>query len=181
MKGFTLIETTIVIGLTVLITAAIGNFYINFNSVLGSDGGIMSVASGAGKIVNEAETMILPANQVLASYVFSGTTYTTSATTLVLELPAIDSSGNRITGKYDYAVFFVSGTTSYRIMQADSSSNRISGKKQLSTTVDTLTFAYDNVDFTKVKKVDIDVQTKVVIKGKAVIGHLHKQVYLRNH
>ena len=181
MKGFTLLETVIVIGLTVFIMAALGNFYLNFNSVLGINGGRISVASGARNVMSEAETMILPAKQVLSSYEFSGTIYTTDANTIVLELPAINSSGTFIEGKYDHAVFYVSGTTVYRLLQADPESSRISGIKQLSTAVHALSFSYDNADFTQVRKVDVTIQTSIVIKGESITHQLHEQIYLRNH
>jgi len=181
MKGFTLIETIIVIGLTVFIMVALGNFYVNFNTVLGSNGGRMSVASGAGKIINEAEAMILPASHVLSSHEFSGTTYETNGNTVVLELPSINNSGTSIEGKYDYAVFFVNDTTAYRLLQTDPESSRISGTKQLSTEVYALSFSYDNADVTQARKVAVDVQTRLVIKGEIITNQLHEQIYLRNY
>ena len=181
MKGFSLVETVIVIGLTVFIMVALGNFYLNFNSVLGVNGGRMSVASGAGKIINEAEAMMLPASHVLSSHEFSGTTYETNANTAVLELPSINSSGVSIEGKYDYAVFFVSDTTAYRLLQTDPESSRIPGTKQLSTAVHTLSFSYDHADFTQVRKVVVNVQTSIVIKGEIITNQLQEQIYLRNY
>lgn len=181
MKAFTAVETVIVIGLSLLILLALQNLFFNFNSVLGADGGLISAASGAGRIVREAEAVILPADRVLASHTFSGTVYASGPATLVLELPAVDNTGASVSGKYDYAAVYITGTTAYRLLEADPASARVSGTKQLSTAVQTLAFAYDNADYAQVKKVAIDARTQVVVKGQTFSGHVRQQVYLRNH
>lgn len=180
-KGFTLLETVIVAGLGAFTLFILVNFYLNFNSVLGADGGLMNVSRDARSIIGETETVVLPAVHVLASHSFEGTAYTSNANTLVLELPSINSSGVQILDTYDYVVLYTVGTTAYLQTLSDPASSRASGTKQLATTVNILTFAYDNADFALVKKIDIDVQTEVTLKGETMTNHLHQQVYLRNY
>lgn len=181
MKGFTLVETIIVVGIMAFAMGALTLLYLNFNTVLGTGGALKAVAADAGRVMNEAETLILPASAVLSSHSFSGTNYSSGASTLVLELPSIDGTGAVLAGEYDYAVIYQAGSTTMRILAPDSSSARTSGTKKLASTVSTLTFTYDSGDFTAVSKVDVDVQTVTVSKGKATSGRLREQIYLRNH
>lgn len=178
-RGFTLIETIILAGITTMALVALTNLFISFNAVNGYQQAFMAAGS-AGTALNAFEAAILPADQVLSSHIFSGVTYPSATTTLVLELPAIDASGAVIAGVYDYIVFYSSSGTLYRLTQASVQSARVSGIKQLSTTLQILSFTYDNSDFTKVSSVTIDIQTQAAFKQQTVQNHLREQVYLRN-
>lgn len=179
-KGFTLIETFIVIGISVVALIALVNLFLVFNSVYGYQQAFMAAAGSASTATNAVEAAVLPANQVLASHSFSGTTYASGAATLVLELPATDSSGNIIAGVKDYIVFYASGATLYRLTEAGAGSVRISELKKLSTTLQSISFTYNDPDFTKVISVTTDIATQAQFKQQAVQGHLTEQLYLRN-
>ncbi len=179
-RGFTLIETFIVIALSTIAMVALTNLFLIFNSVYGYQQAFMAAAGSAGGAMNAFEAAVLPADQVLASHTFGGTTYSSSANTLVLSLPAVDSSGNIIAGTEDYVAFYSSSTNLYRLTAAGAGSSRISGQKQLSTTLSSITFTYDNADFTKVTNVTADITTQSQFKQQTVQGHLNEQLYLRN-
>lgn len=178
-RGFTLVETIILSGISAMALLALTNLFISFNAVNGYQQAFMAAGS-AGTALNAFEAAILPANQVLSSHTFSGVAYSSATTTLVLELPAINASGTVIAGAYDYIVFYSSSGTLYRLTQAHAQSTRVSGTQQLSTTLQTLSFTYDNSDFTKVTAVAIDIQTQAAFKQQTVQNHLREQVYLRN-
>lgn len=179
-SGFTLLETIITLAITVIALLALTNLFFVFNSIYGYQQAFMAAAGSSGAAINAFEAAVLPADQVLASHVFSGTTHTSSANTLVLELPAIDGSGNVIPSAKDYIVFYASSSNLYRLTQADALSARVSGLKKLSTTLQSLTFSYDNADFAKVTNVTTDIQTQAQFKQQAVQSHLQEQMYLRN-
>lgn len=179
-RGFTLLESVIVIGVSAMALIALTNLFLIFNAMYGYQQAFIATAGSSGAAINAFEAAILPADQVLASHSFSGTVYSSSATVLVLELPAIDSSGNTLPSAKDYIVFYVSSANLYRLMQADASSARISGLKKLSTTLSSLSFTYDNSDFTKVTNVIADIQTQAQFKQQTVQSHLREKVYLRN-
>jgi len=180
-SGFTFIEMVVVVGVSAFVALALALLYLNFNTLLNSENGQIAAANDAGRILTEVEALTLPADQVLASHSFAGTTYSSGASTLVLELPSIDSTGAVVAGKYDYAVIYQTSSTTTRILAPDAASARQGGTKRLAATVNSLAFAYDNTDFTLVSKVDVDVQTSSVSKGKTVTAHLHEALYLRNH
>lgn len=179
-RGFTLIETIITIGISVLALIALASLVLTFNSMYGYQQAFMTAAGSAGSAMNALEAAVLPSNQVLASHSFSGTTYSSSATVLVLELPAMNGSGNIVAGVKDYIAFYATGAALYRRTLAGAGSVRVSGTKQLSTTLNSISFTYNDPDFTKVTSVTADVQTQAQYKQQTVQGHLNEQLYLRN-
>lgn len=179
-RGFTLTETVITISLSVLALLALVNLFFIFNSIYGYQQAFIATAGSAGAAINSFEAAILPANHVLASHAFSGTTYSSGAMTLVLELPTIDNSGNIVYGAKDYIVFYASSTKLYRLVQADAQSARSSGLTQLSATLNSLSFTYDNVNFAQVTNVTADIQTQAQFKQQVVQSHLREKLYLRN-
>lgn len=179
-KGFTLIETVIVIGITLIALAALVNLFLIFNSIFGYQQAYMKTAGAAGSALAAFEAAVLPAAQVLASHDFSGTIYSSAATVLVLELPSVDSSGGIISNTKDYIVFYTSSGTLYELTEVGTGSVRMSGNKQLCTTVSSLAFTYDNVDFTQVTSVIVDLQAQTQYKQLTAQGHVREQLYLRN-
>jgi hypothetical protein len=122
----------------------------------------------------------LQADAVPATHVFSGTTYTSSASVLVLEIPSIDSSGNAVANTYDYAAFYGTGTQLYRLLQTNAASTRTPGSKLLSSTVTALSFSYNDADFTKVSSVTVDLQTEAHVKQNVLSDHRSEEIRLRN-
>ena len=179
-KGFTLIETVIVIAITTMALFALVNLFILFNATYGYQQAFIATAGAAGTAMNALEAAVLPARRVLASRDFSGTAYASGPTALVLELPAIDSSGDIIPEMSDYVAFYTSGAILYRLTEANAGSARASGVKQLSATLNSLAFTYDNADFTQVTSVAADLETRALSKEQTVRSRLTGQWYLRN-
>lgn len=181
-SGFTLIETTIIIALSVSMMLALGTLIYNFNTT-SSYGKASSQSFGsATTIMKEIESLALPAKAILQTHTFSSGTYTSTSTSLVLEIPSIDNSGNVIANTYDYAAFYVSGTTTaYRLLEAHASSIRLSGTKKLSTFVSSLTFSFGNTDFTKVGSTTVDIQTEARVKQDVISSHQREHIRLRNY
>ncbi len=179
-KGLTLIEAIVTIAIFIVISAALWSFYVNYYQVFHTQQGLVSVAGSASAAANELQNAIWQADQILVSHTFSGTVYNTGQNTLVLELPSIDSSGNIVSAKYDYMVFYATSTHLYKLVQADGQSSRPSGFRQLSDTVSTFTFTYNNADLTQANKIDVDMQLQTVVNRQTIPYHLHQTLYLRN-
>jgi len=178
--GFTLIETVIVIAISVSMLGALSMLIYSFNTSTSYEQTAALSAESARAVIREAEALTLVADHVLQSHTFSSTTYTSSSTALVLEIPSVDSSGATVTNAYDYAVFYMNGARLYRTLAANVASARVSGTKKLSDTVSSLTFSYNSADFTLVNTVAIDVQTSVQSRGNVSVDHRREQLYLRN-
>ena len=180
-SAFTLIETVIVIALSLCVVTALSFLLYTFNKAL-SYGNISTQSyTSAGALLREIESLALSANAVLQTRSFSGTTYTSTTTSLVLELPSIDNSGNVIANARDYVVFYAAGANAYRLLEKNASSARVAGTKLLSSTLDTLAFSYDDTDFAQVRTVTVDIQTRAQVKEETVTSRLYQQIRLRNH
>jgi prepilin-type N-terminal cleavage/methylation domain-containing protein len=180
-RGFTLIETLTVVAISAVAFLALVNLFLTFNSLHGFQQVLMATAGSAGTAMNALEATVPSATHVLSSRSFSGVTYTSATTTLVLELPTIDASGTIITGVNDYAVFFASSTTLYRLIRADALSARRTGTTTLSTTLNSISFTYNNADFTQVTAVTTDLQTRALYKQQVAQSHLLEELHLRNY
>lgn len=180
-SGFTLIETVIVVALSASMMLAFGLLIYNFNTMSAYNQASTQSSGSANALMRDIESLTLPADAVLQMHIFSGSTYTSSSTVLILEVPSIDSSGNVIANTYDYARFYVVGTNAYRRLEADPLSSRVSGTKQLSSTIYALTFTYNDPDFTEVSAVTVDIQTRATVKQNILSDHLREQIRLRNY
>ncbi len=179
--AFTLIETIVVIALSVSIMITFGLLIYNFNTAVTYGQASVQSSDSANTILRGIELLTLPADAVLQTHEFLDGTATSSSTTLVLEIPSIDSSGNVIVNAYDYAKFYVIGTNAYLHLEANVLSSRISGTKQLGSDVNALTFIYNNSNFSQVNTVTVDAQTQVTVKQTIISDHLREQVRLRNY
>lgn len=180
-RAFTLIETIIVIAFSVIMALALGLLTFNFTNMLRYDQTASRSSDSASALMREITALVLPADAVVASHTFSGKTYTSSSTVLVLEIPSIDSSGGTIANTFDYAVVYASSTDAYRILAAHASSKRVSGTKKLSSTIHSLTFSFNTTDLTKVSTTTVDIQTEASAKQNVLSDHRSELLRLRNH
>ncbi|MHB8660896.1 MAG: prepilin-type N-terminal cleavage/methylation domain-containing protein [Minisyncoccota bacterium] len=180
-RGFTLIETIIVVALSASMMLALGILIYNFYTISAYNQAFAQSSGSANTFMRDVESLTLPADAVLSSHTFSDGTDTSSSTSLVLEIPSVDSSGDVIPNTFDYARFYLAGADAYRHLEADPSSSRVSGTKLLSSTVSALSFTYNNSDFTQVNAVTVDVQTQTQVKQDVLPDHLHEQIRLRNY
>lgn len=179
-RGFTLMETIIVIGILGLMLTAIVSMIFAYMRSFDTQQASVEVGYTAAALVNAVEESVLQANSVLVSQTISGTLYTTSSTTLVLRLPSIDGSGGVISGSYDYVAFYASGTDAYRIVSAAGGSVRTAGTKRLTTKLQMLGFTYDTGNISDASAVTVNVRTQAVTRARTVQYQLIQQVYLRN-
>lgn len=179
-KAFTLLEVIISVGIFVLLSISMVDLIIGTDNLLRSQQVTIDVIGSASEAMSDIQTMATQATQVAASHSFSGTTYTTSTSTLVLQLPSITSTGSIVSGQYDYVTYYATGTSAYRIIDPGTGSVRPSGTKRLSDTVTAFTFTYGSSDPTLSTSTMIDIQTQGTFKKVNAATHLHEQVYLRN-
>jgi prepilin-type N-terminal cleavage/methylation domain-containing protein len=179
-KGFTLIETIVAIGIATIILAGLLEMFINFNKIYNGQQGTARVTGSSAAIANALQTAVSQAVQVEASTTISGTTYTTDTDTLVLKLPSVNSTGSMVTAKYDYAVFYVTGTSMYEKISVDAASSRPAITKLLSDTINQTSFTYDNGDVTLATKVNADIILRLAISRQTFSHRLKQTTSLRN-
>ncbi len=180
LRGFTLLETLLVISLLIVMMLALTFLYSKFTRFYVFQNASALNASTTGKAISDIDSVVISAIQVLSSHTFSTGSYSSNATTLVTQLPSIDSSGGVISGTFDYAVVYVSGGKAYRRIEAAGASDRRTETKLLAEGVQSLTFTYNSGDFTAVTRVETNLSTQVVLQTGPVSTTLRSEAYLRN-
>ena len=180
VRGFSIIEMVIVIAISVIIMLSVIEIYITYSNSYLYQNAAINTSSSAAAFLNEFSDMSLQADAIVASRTVSGTTYTTGSTTVVFEIPAINSSGDVVSNAYDYAILYASSTGAYRLLDVNGSSVRVAGTKKFSDFVNNLTFTYDNGSPTAATSVTADITTISLVKQETFSSHLKQQVYLRN-
>lgn len=179
-KGFTLIEVIFAVAILVFMFVAITYLYNNYYNVYFYQQTNVSVADSAHAAMNELQNAALQADKIITSHTFSGKTYSTDQHTLVLEIPSIDDSGNIVDGKYDYVVFYTTGTNLYKRIQADAASSRSSNFTIIGGMISALTFTYNNADLSKASEISTDIDVQKAARKRTVTYHLKQEIYLRN-
>lgn len=179
-RGFSLVETLIVVALTVLILGVLVYLFLGFGKTYQYIEAKFEVAGSASTLVEQVSNSVRQSSGIISSRAFSGTNYLTNSTTMILAVPTVNSSGSIVFGSYDYMLFYKSGSDFYWVVDANGSSARPSGTKKLSNVVQSLAFTYNNSDVTAATRVDIDIQTAKTVKTQSVDQRVRNQIYLRN-
>ena len=180
-KGFSLIETVIVIALFFTLIVGLSFLFIRHNQIYHFEDALIHVTGTARQTMQDINTFTLQAHRVLNSQTVNGTAYTSGAATLVLQLPSINSSSAIIANTWDYVAFYKTGSQVWEQYQAGTGSIRPTITKLLTDSAASLTFTYDNATFASVKKVTVDLQTSQVYKTQTTLDHLEQQIRLRNY
>ena len=180
MKGFTLIETVITIAIFVFIMAAIATLYFFYMRAFGFEQATINTGVGVSMLMDAERTAALQADAIVSSHAFSGTTYYSSATTTVFELPSIQSTGAAITGSHDYIVIYVSGTSASRVSDIAAGSARVSPKVLLTNTMSAINITYNNATISLATSTTVDATTSASYRGITTSTHLNEVFYLRN-
>lgn len=179
-RAFTLVETVITIALFVILVLAVAQLYLVYGRSILSEQSSIDVMLGGGGIIDAVQTAGLQADHIVASHMFAGTNYSSGPTTILFELPAVDSSGSIITNTYDYIGVYASSTEAYRVIDAAPGSMRASGKKRLTDALNALLFTYNNASFPAVTSATVDATTTALSHGQQAQTHIRKNIYLRN-
>lgn len=180
MRGYTLVETVIVIALAALMFLVLTSFFYGWNSLYEYQAARVATAGSAGEVIRRTGSLVRAADQVLASHSFSDATYASGSTTLVLALPSIAEDGATIGGAFDYAVVYATGTKVVLQVAPSAASSRAALTRQLTEHLFSLVFTYDDTSFPAVSKVGIDLVTRAMAKEQELASHRYEQVYLRN-
>lgn len=179
-RGFSIIEAIFASAILIFVLGAFAVLYTNFSKFYNRQQAEINIGNSAREAVKELQSAALQANHIIASHTFSGTAYTTGQHIVVLEIPSIDGSGNIVSGKYDYVVFYLTGKNLYRRVEVDAASSRPSGLNKISDSVSMLTFTYNNPNLAQATKIDTDIQMQTVSGSQTISSDLHQEIYLRN-
>lgn len=162
-RGFTLAEVIVVTALlAILMTLGVGIFLSNNRFYETQTGEVTSINSTrqAGDKINEYTRTALA---FVTSRVHNSITYTAGAQTLILQLPAVDSSSEIIAGVYDYVIVSIDPNNSSRlilIVDSNPFSDRPAQLLELTNKLSILNFTYDNADLALARKVNYQIKVQ---------------------
>jgi len=175
-RGFTLIETVIVIALVVIMSFVLTELYLGHNRIYQTQNAELNVNYSARMALDEIDEAVRQANVVEDAY--GG--YTTGAQTMVLAVQAYNASEHLVPGVYDHIIFYVDGSRLIRQIVPDPASSRPAQTKQIAENLSGLVFSYDQpvlADTTAVRT-DLTIQAQAGHEVRAIT--VSSQARLRN-
>jgi len=180
-QGFTLIEIVIVTFLFSLLLLGLFSVFDWHQKVFLLEQAEVRATGSVRSAMNEMSRYIAQGNRIESSRTIGGQTYNTSASGVVLQIPAINSSGDVITTAYDYVVYYTSGTDLYQIIEPGSGSSRKASNRQLSSVLQSLSLTYNNADPTLASSITVDITAQAQSRGSSyVTAHVIDTIFLRN-
>lgn len=179
-RGFTLIELLIVLGLMAMMFLVLNMFFVSTHSAIVYQDALMDVSGSSSAVVTAVGEAVRPATRIVDSHAFGSGTHTTSDTSLVVEIPAIQEDGSAIADAYDYITFYTEGKDVYTETAADSESSREDRTKILAHNATSLTFAYDTDEPETATLVTLRIETEGSAATRTASSSAQATFYLRN-
>lgn len=182
-NGFTMIEIAVVAGLISVMAVILADVFMTHGRFYNIESTQADLQLRSVQTINIMGKMIKLADQVMANRMINSKDYTTSAETLILELPAVTSDGKVIEGSYDYAVFYVDPSDNQKIMlslEPNPLSHRVLLTKLLTESGDHLKFTYDNKDYEQVRSVLVELSLAESVLNDNQSVSLNRKINLGN-
>lgn len=180
-KGFTLMEVIIVTFLFGILLMGLMQVFDWHQKVFQLEQAEVRATGSVRSTLNDMSEYIAQGNRIVANRTINGQTYNSGSGALVLELPAVNSSGNIIGGTYDYVTYYLTGSELYQVIQPGNGSVRIGNTKQLSSVMESAVFTYNNPDPTLASIVNVDLQARAKSRGDSTVAiHITDTIFLRN-
>lgn len=167
-RGITLSEAVIALGIASVVGALLLVIIVNSAGLFYKQSSKVEQGLGINDALGKIRESVKESSAVVASYTVGSTTYTSSATEIVLKIPSIDSAGNTISDTFDYFVFLKDQSTLRFKVFPDSQSKRSSADQIFSTNADSLLFQYlDSANSEVAPSSAVKVKITLSLKQKA--------------
>jgi type II secretory pathway pseudopilin PulG len=179
-KGMSILESVVVVGLVALLSAVLMDIFIAHGRIFNLSSANSDFGLQAAEAMEAVGKNIRVADKTLAARTINSENFTAASDTLIVEIPSVDSSGQVISGKYDYAAVYFSGGKIFLSQQADTASSRPTSKRSLSDSVSSLRFICDNSNYDNVGSVLVQIVLSKNISGKTQTYTINKNFVLEN-
>lgn len=180
-KGFTLIESLIVIAVSVIIFLIVATTFATLWRLSQTNLSAFETKSQAGIALQKISELIEGSDSVLQSRTINGTPYQTGENVLALKMPSVTDAGEIIPASFDYVAFAISSTS---ILVADfekaPSSSRPQGQVILSNLASALNFRYNSSSSTDINTIEIFIETAKSAYDSIKISTLSTVAKLKN-
>ncbi len=188
-KGYTLSEVLISVTIGIILLGALLMIQLLGRNTFDLSVAFVDVNSKAKTAMDWMSKDIHWANQLAASRTIDVEEYTTGDDELIMEIPAINPSGDILEDVNDYIVYYRDSTDSRilkRTMDANAASSRVNGTRVIANNVNTLNFSSSGAglsslaDVTAVTKVEIFLSTQGSSGLQTLTEQFNTDVELRN-
>ncbi|MFC1612571.1 hypothetical protein ACFL29_01845 [Patescibacteria group bacterium] len=142
-KGMTLIETTIGISIFIIATLIILSLFIFHTQLYKVQEAESTIKIHSALFTKHFQETGKTAKTIYATQMIGGISRTSSSSTIIFQLPALDISNNVILSVYDYIAFYRDGSNLYMETEADVAGQRRDIKRKISDKVSELFFRYN--------------------------------------
>ncbi len=182
-NGTSLVEIIVYIFIGVLIALVITEIFISQTQIGDKQSAKTDIERNSVSGINTLKTITQSAITVVASRTFGSDLFVSGSDTLILKLPAVDSSGDLVAGSSDYVVFFrdpVNPALLKITTEAGTGSARIPGTKIISSFVDSIEFGYNKSNITDSDAITITIITSTASGSETFRSTSQARINLRN-
>lgn len=168
-RGTTLVELLVSLAVLVVVGFLVAMMYFTTEKVRQNEatGSFVQLENIFGQ--QRLRDALSDASSIATQVTIDGTTYTTSAQTLVFKVPSINAAGDIIVNTWDTSVITLTGTPPTALLvilvAPDPASSRASMTSILATSVDDLRIRYESVSGTSSTKVSVTLRTLKTSNG----------------
>lgn len=187
MKGLTLVETLIAMGIASVVGALLLVIIVNSSGLFYKESSTVEQGLGINDALGKLRDSIKQSSGIASSFTSGSTTYTSGPSQIVVKVASVDSSGNLISDTFDHFIFFQDQNQMRFKLFPDPLSSRQSQDQIFSTNVDNLLIQYfdaQNPSQETTPSVAVKVRISLTLKQKSgaeyVINIATSEANLRN-
>ncbi len=167
-RGYSLLETLVVIGILVLIMMVLAEIFIGQTVFFQREEARVDVALQNTRALADMMAQVREAKAVIASKTLDAVTYQSGPEQLVLQLFSLDAEKKIMPNNFDYAIYYRDSSNSSTLMKkvaVDPASSRLPAVKNLDEFTQNLLFSYDNPNFENVSAMEIYLSSQKISGG----------------
>lgn len=167
-KGFSIVETVVVVAVTAFLGLAVAEMTISLSRFTQREGNLSETQRHALLGLEPIRTAALASDGIVASRTILGTAYTTGNAAIVLSVPTINAAGDVVANSTDYIAFArdaVDATKLIRATEAAAGSRLVTRVDTIIPLVNSLNFRYATSTPTAANSFEVSVETEQTILG----------------
>lgn len=183
IRGMTIIETLVSLFVGIILVVALTQSFVILLRLNDAQKIVSRLTLHADRGIARIAKVTQESKQILANAVILGTTYTTSATELVLQVPSVNASGQLINGSFDTVAYRRNPSSTDQLLEitdGQTGSIRTDGTRIVSQFVTNLIFRYNNSTPTSATIVTVFIKTGSTVHGTPKESANQTTVKLRN-
>lgn len=182
-RGFTIIELLITVAILTIVAVVTAEIFASHYLLFGSLSTTLETERSGFLAVENIRGVTLGARRVLGTATINGVPYSSGTSTLILETPTIDGSGNLLPALYDTVVIYRDPTDQTKLWTETAvaaGSARQTTKRLLSDFVQDLLFLYNNNTVSSATQIDVSLILSRVTRKTTPETPLSLTIDLRN-